>query len=110
MPKTRYGILLLGILMLVSPTLAHAQGSATARPGALGEAENAIDDAALTTKVKTILATNKVTSKYKLHVSSSRGVVTLSGHIGSLSNAHYAVALVRKINSVRGVRNHLQTP
>jgi|GEM_PF-3399352 hyperosmotically inducible protein len=110
MRKTRYGLVLFAILMLLGPALVRAQAPATARPGALGEAENAIDDAALTTKVKTILATNKVTSKYKLHVSSNRGVVTLSGHIGSLSNAHYAAALVRKVNGVRGVRNHLQTP
>ena len=110
MQKARYGIGLLAILLLLSPAPARAQATATSNPGALGEAEGAISDAALTTKVKSILATNKITSKYKLHVSSNQGVVTLSGHIGSPENAHYAAGLVRKVNGVRGVSNHLQTP
>lgn len=110
MRKARYGIGWLALLLLLSPALVRAQATGASNPGVLGEAESAISDAALTTKVKSILATNKITSKYKLHVSSNQGVVTLSGHIGSSENAHYAAGLVRRVNGVRAVSNHLQSP
>lgn len=76
----------------------------------ISEAANTISDAALTTKVKAVLETNKVAREYKVHVHSNQGAVTLTGHVGSPKNANYIASVVRNVSGVKEVHNELMTP
>lgn len=98
--------LLLACMMVCAPVVAQASDSHSM----LNEAANEVGDAALTTKVKAVLDTNKIARNYKIHVSSEKGTVTLSGHVGSPSNAAYIARVVESIHGVKEVNNRLATP
>lgn len=100
------GPMLLFCCLLV-PGLVHAADNGH---GVINKAANTISDAALTTKVKAVLETNKVASEYKVHVDSNKGTVTLTGHVGSPSNSNYIANVVRNISGVSKVNNEMATP
>lgn len=66
-----------------------------------------IDDATITTKVKAKLLDDPTTHGLKIDVDTSRGVVELSGNVGSATEQNRAIALARSVDGVRGVRNDL---
>jgi osmotically-inducible protein OsmY len=100
------GSLLIGVLMS-APALAQPANSARHM---LNEATGEVSDAALTTKVKTVLETNKVARRYKIDVDSNHGTVTLKGHVGSAGNASYIAQLAQNVHGVKQVDNELKTP
>ena len=70
----------------------------------------AVDDTALTAKVKTELHEDKVTSGADIHVTTVASVVTLRGRVPSSDVLSHAEEVARNTKGVKGVRNKLKTP
>lgn len=66
-----------------------------------------LDNAALTTKVKTTIIGDPKLKFFQINVKSFRGVVLLSGFVDSQAAADRAVDLTRKIKGVKSVTNSL---
>ncbi len=67
-----------------------------------------IDDATITTRVKTALLNDPNVNATRIDVSTALGVVTLSGIVRSQAEADRAVAIARKIPGVKDVKSTLQ--
>ena len=86
-------------LVLVTPLLAGACGKS------VGET---IDDATITTRVKTALLNDPTVAGMKIDVDTFKGLVTLSGAVKSRQEEQTAIALARKIAGVTNVKSTLQ--
>jgi osmotically-inducible protein OsmY len=106
--------LLLGIA-LAGPALAqsasesmkdagHSAGNAVSN--AWHGTKTAVKDTDITAKVKMALHDDKVTKGQDIHVETTEGVVTLTGHTLE-SIAHRAVTIARDTNGVVGVRDDI---
>jgi hyperosmotically inducible protein len=74
--------------------------------------KNKLDDAEVTTAVKTKLATDEgLRTLTGIHVNSSNGVVTLAGEVPSSEDSSKAERLAASVDGVTKVRNdlHLET-
>jgi osmotically-inducible protein OsmY len=67
-----------------------------------------IDDATITTRVKTALLNDPVLDATKIEVETSAGVVTLSGVVKSKDEETKAIELTRHVTGVRDVKSSLQ--
>jgi hyperosmotically inducible periplasmic protein len=79
-------------------------GAATARPNA----GPAIDDATITTRVKTVLINSPIDNVARIDVETHQGVVTLSGRVISKDEEAKAIALARTVKGVTDVKSALQ--
>jgi hyperosmotically inducible periplasmic protein len=68
----------------------------------------ALDDTRITTEVKTDLAAAKDLRSGQIHVSTTAGVVTLSGTVHDSAVASRAETIARNGSGVRAVKNHLR--
>jgi hyperosmotically inducible protein len=89
---------LVALLVLV-PVLFAACGKS------IGET---IDDATITTRVKTALLDDKDVAGLKIDVDTTLGVVTMSGVVRSRNEEQRAIQLARGIPGVKDVRSTLQ--
>jgi osmotically-inducible protein OsmY len=87
------------VLTLLAPLLVSACGKS------VGET---IDDATITTRVKTSLLNDPDVGGLRIDVDTFKGVVTLSGRVKSKEEEAKAVALARKIGGVSEVKSTLQ--
>jgi osmotically-inducible protein OsmY len=99
MNRTRHLTSLLLAIALVMPLLLAACGKT------VGET---IDDATITTRVKTALLNDPVVGGMRIDVDTFKGVVTLSGRVKSQNELNTAIALARKIDGVKDVKSTLQ--
>jgi hyperosmotically inducible protein len=99
MNRTRHLTSLLLAIALVMPLLLAACGKT------VGET---IDDATITTRVKTALLNDPVVGGLRIDVDTFKGVVTLSGRVKSQNEQNTAIALARKIDGVKDVKSTLQ--
>jgi osmotically-inducible protein OsmY len=67
-----------------------------------------IDDATITTRVKTALLNEPDIAIARIEVDTFKGVVTLSGRLKSKEDEAKAIAAARKINGVTDVKSNLQ--
>ena len=67
-----------------------------------------VDDAALTTSVKTKLAADKASSLTRVDVDTNNGVVSLNGVVESADQKSRAQQLASQVNGVNKVVNNLQ--
>jgi osmotically-inducible protein OsmY len=67
-----------------------------------------IDDATITTRVKTAFVNDPVVGALRIDVDTFKGVVTLSGRVKSKDEETKAIALARSISGVTDVRSTLQ--
>ncbi|MEO8332925.1 MAG: BON domain-containing protein [Gallionella sp.] len=67
----------------------------------------AIDDAAITTKVKAAIFAEPGLKTLQISVDTIKGVVTLSGSVDSSSNSSRAKELASAVNGVKDVENRL---
>lgn len=67
-----------------------------------------IDDAVLTSYVKTALVADKASNLVRVDVDTNNGVVYLSGTVDSAKDRARAAELARGVEGVRGVVNNLQ--
>ena len=73
-----------------------------------GVIDRSIDDATITTRVKTALLNDPVIDATKIDVDTSAGVVTLNGVVKSKEEEAKAIALTRGVSGVREVKSSLQ--
>ena len=67
-----------------------------------------IDDATITTRVKTAFINDPVVGALRIDVDTFKGVVTLSGRVKSKDEEAKAIALARGIKGVTDVKSTLQ--
>src|SRR5688500_11011659 len=67
-----------------------------------------IDDATITTRVKTVFVNDPVVGALRIDVDTFKGLVTLSGRVKSKDEEAKAIALARTIKGVTDVRSTLQ--
>jgi hyperosmotically inducible protein len=67
-----------------------------------------IDDAMITTRVKTALLNDPDIGALRIDLNTAGGVVTLSGDVKSKAEADRAVEVARKIQGVKDVRSSLK--
>ena len=67
-----------------------------------------IDDATITTRVKTALLNDPQVAGLKIDVDTTKGIVTMSGIVKSPAEAERAVQLARQTDGVRDVKSTLQ--
>lgn len=72
-------------------------------------AGKAMDDAAVTAKVKSALLADATTKGMNIDVDTSAGTVTLTGTVASAAEKQRAEQLAQTIEGVRAVRNNLST-
>ena len=90
---------LLLVVALIAPLLLAACGKS------VGET---IDDATITTRVKTSLLNDPVVGGLRIDVDTFKGVVTLSGRVKTKEEEAKAIELARRINGVTDVKSSLQ--
>jgi osmotically-inducible protein OsmY len=90
---------LLLAFVLIAPLLVTACGKS------VGET---IDDATITTRVKTALLNDPATGGLRIDVDTFKGVVTLSGRVKSAAEQTEAIRVARKTPGVTDVKSTLQ--
>jgi hyperosmotically inducible periplasmic protein len=96
--QTRLTVFVL-VLALMAPLLLTACGKSVG---------DTIDDATITTRVKTALLNDPVVGGLRIDVDTFKGVVTLSGRVKTKEEEAQAIALARKISGVTDVKSTLQ--
>lgn len=86
-------------IVLIAPLLLGACGKT------VGET---IDDATITTRIKTAFINDPDIGGLRIDVDTFRGVVTLSGRVRSKEEEQKAIALARQIRGVSDVKSTLQ--
>jgi hyperosmotically inducible protein len=99
MKKYSYMSLILLVMALAAPLLLTACGKS------VGET---IDDATITTRVKTALLNDPEVGGLRIDVDTFKGLVTLSGAVKSAGERDKAVAIARKTPGVVDVKSTLQ--
>lgn len=87
------------VLALVVPFVAAACGKS------VGET---IDDATITTRVKTALLNDPAVGGLRIDVDTFKGVVTLSGRVKTKEEEAKAIELARRVSGVTDVKSALQ--
>ena len=87
------------VLTLIAPLVLAACGKSVG---------DTIDDATITTRVKTSLLNDPAVGGSRIDVDTFKGVVTLSGRVKSKEEEVQAIALARKISGVTDVKSTLQ--
>ncbi|RJQ77488.1 MAG: BON domain-containing protein [Desulfobacteraceae bacterium] len=89
------------VLMLIAAFVACAS---TSKKESTGEY---VDDAVITTKVKSLLAADDFLKSFQIGVETYKSTVQLSGFVGSQQAVDKAVEIVRSVNGVKSVKNDL---
>jgi osmotically-inducible protein OsmY len=99
MMHARHSAVVLLIALLLAPLAIGGCGKS------VGET---IDDATITTRVKTALLNDPDVGGLKIDVDTFKGVVTLSGAVKSKAEEQKAISLARRIDGVKDVKSTLQ--
>lgn len=103
--KTKFAITCLICGMLVGSAVALAQDSDADR----SQPKAFVKDSAITTKIKTKLAAEHITSLGRIHVDTDKdGVVWLSGSARTQEAIDKAVSIARETKGVKDVHNHIK--
>jgi hyperosmotically inducible protein len=97
-PLSRPAVILL-VVTLLAPLMLAACGKTVG---------DTIDDATITTRVKTSLLNDPVVGGLRIDVDTFKGVVTLSGRVKTKEEEAKAIELTRKIGGVADVKSTLQ--
>jgi len=68
-----------------------------------------VDDSVITTKVKAAIFDEPTLKSAEINVETFKGVVQLSGFVGSKSGINKAVELARSVKGVTSVKNDMRT-
>jgi hyperosmotically inducible protein len=99
MKKARLPVLAALVAVLVLPLLLTACGKSVG---------DTVDDATITTRVKTALLNDPEVGGLRIDVDTTMGVVTLSGVARTAKEEQQAVAIARRIPGVKDVKSTLQ--
>jgi osmotically-inducible protein OsmY len=67
-----------------------------------------IDNAVITTKVKTAIFNEPTLKSFEINVETFKGAVQLSGFVNSQADIDKAVEVVRQVKGVKSVKNDMQ--
>ena len=67
-----------------------------------------IDDSVITTKVKAAIFNEPTLKSAEINVESFKGVVQLSGFVGTQANIYKAVEVARGVGGVKSVKNDMR--
>ena len=67
-----------------------------------------VDDTVLTTKVKAAIFNEPTLKSSEINVETFKGVVQLSGFVGSQADVNKAVVMARGVTGVKSVRNDMR--
>ena len=101
MKKRNIVIHLLVLLMLIATFTACAS---TRTQESTGEY---VDDSVITTKVKSLLATDDFIKSFKISVETYKGAVQLSGFVNSQKAIDRAVEITKSVKGVTSIKNDL---
>jgi len=96
---------MVSVFLAMLMALAVFGGAAQAADKSVGEK---MDDAKITTEVKTKLAADKVKSLVNVSVETDAGVVRLTGKVPTVDDKAQAEKITRRVKGVREVRNELK--
>jgi osmotically-inducible protein OsmY len=100
--KKRRGIVsCLVLIMFVAALIACAS---TSKQEGMGEY---VDDSVITTKVKSMLATDDFLKSFQIGVETYKGTVQLSGFVNSQKAVDKAVEITRTVKGVEFIKNDL---
>jgi hyperosmotically inducible periplasmic protein len=99
MPSQKRLTVFVLVMALIAPLLLAACGKSVS---------DTIDDATITTRVKTALLNDPDVGILRIDVDTFKGVVTLSGRVKTKEEEAKAIALARKISGVTDVKSTLQ--
>ena len=91
------------VLALTTPLMTSCGAAATR-----ANVSAPVDDATITTRVKTAFINDPVVGAAKIDVDTFKGVVTLSGHVKNKDEEQKAISLARSIRGVSDVKSSLQ--
>jgi osmotically-inducible protein OsmY len=97
---------LLAVLALTLAVPVCVSGCASKKPSAATSAS--LDDATITTQVKTVLVNDRAINVARIDVETFKGIVTLSGRVDSKDEEARAIALARTVKGVADVKSTLQ--
>jgi len=100
--KKRTVVIYCLVLLMLTATVAACASTRTHE--STGEY---IDDSVITTKAKSLLASDDFLKSFQISVETYQGNVHLSGFVDSQKAADKAVEIVRSINGVKFVKNSL---
>jgi BON domain len=89
------------------PAVPASDNSSTANDTGNNKVTNAIKDTDITAKVKYALHENDETSGKDIHVTTSNGIVTLTGEVNGRQEARAATRVTKHTEGVREVINNL---
>jgi len=69
--------------------------------------EEYADDSVITTKVKSLLAADDFLKSFRISVKTYKGMVQLSGFVGSQKAVDTAVEIARSVKGVKSIKNDL---
>lgn len=97
------------LIMLLSASLAAGCNTMSGKSsdGSQKTAGQVVDDATITSKVKSALAADPDISAFKINVDTQKGVVKLKGEIKTLALRRKAESIVRDVQGVKSVDNQL---
>ena len=101
MKKSYIVIRFLVVLMMIAAFVACAS---TPKQSSTGEY---IDDSVITSKIKTQLASDDFLKSFQIRVESRKGIVQLSGFVGSQNAVDKAGKIAGGVEGVKSVRNNL---
>lgn len=84
-----------------------APGTATTDQSTTAQAAGALDDAAITAKVKTAFVAEPDLKALQINVDTKNGTVTLSGQVDSEQHKEHAAQVAQGIEGVKAVDNKL---
>lgn len=93
-----------------APAPASSTAPASSNPNSYdksGSASQYIDDATITSRVKSKFATDSTVSALHINVETAKGVVTLSGNVASQAEKDQAIALAKATPDVKSVKSSL---
>ncbi len=106
------GSVLVSGAALAEETMLNKASSAADSTGAkidssMKKVDSYMDDSATTAKVKSALVDDKAIKSTDISVKTEKGVVTLSGFVGSQTQAEHAVEVAGKVEGVKSVSDKL---
>jgi hyperosmotically inducible periplasmic protein len=93
------------VLSCLAAVTFPACGGMSIRPAS---SSAAVDDATISARVKTTLLNDPQVGALKIDVTTSKGVVTMSGTVKSQAEAERAIQLARQTSGVRDVISNLK--
>ena len=100
--NTKYTGVFILVGALLAPVYCYAADMTT------DSASEYLDDATITTKVKAQFAADKIVKALDISVRTDKGVVDLTGTVGSKKESDRATQLASKVKGVTAVHNNLE--